>query len=1482
MLDKRGTLASLLTKQYDKADRMLHPYFFQIIQQKIGKEFTLDACANPTGNNALCSNYCSKENSFLEYNCKGHTIWINPPFNRIMVKLMLLHYLHYKHQDPHNTSACILLPDWIIPTVKIYLEGMIILCTFPAGQPVMTVPALKEAKEQERLMFDKGLNFGMIVYYDPCKPKAQQEEDIADIPKDAFKDTTGLLTSCCISKSTEVVAHIGPSTAKAILAIDTLASRNFIDYDLVKKLKIKIKKHPEWMDNTVTLGDNSEKQTKGVAHIHIQIGTYQDMIWCEVLELPEEFQLILGQSWLNKHKCILNFLDHTCTLFRNGRRHHIHCKEQVNMQKELISTASEAISSAPGYLISALQAKRIHKKTQVLQKQRCFLLLLETANNADSITAFDSHPEDLQRILDKHPHTLKEPPKELPPERDITHEINLQPGSSPPYRSIYRLSLKEKQEVTKTITELLESHHIEPSTSPYGAPILFVGKKDGSLRMCVDYRALNKLTVKNRYPLPRIDDLLDQLHGAKYFTSLDLASGYHQIRIKDTDIEKTAFNTPMGHFQWRVMPFGLCNAPATFQKAMNDLFGHRIGIYVLVYMDDILIYSKTREEHLSHVDEILTLLEKNEYYVKYKKCDFMKTEVKFLGHIISPDGLKVDPDKISTVKQWKPPTDKSSIRSLLGFGNYFRKFIYKYSEMVLPLTQLTHSKIATVWTPECQKAFENLKNAIIKAPVLKHPELGKPFQLICDASNFASGAILAQDDHPCAFASKKFLPAECNYTTEERELLAVIHALKLFRCYLEGTHFTIVTDHNPLKYFDNKQDLSPRQARWSHYLSRFDYTWQWIKGTNNPADFLSRHVAHLPESTETNVLAPLTIKQDDTTDMEIDKERKKKKKKSKRKRRYAEQLYRLPSLPILLDRFDSNHRSKNLPMETDDSSTDLYDTPDSTVSSESLTTKESSIPQSSTDTAQQNTENSSSNNTQTSPTKEIINLVTTEEESAKSQNSISDSDEEPTMQHIDLELVKWGYEQDPWFSKHSNIEQLYFDPIRKLYLKDDRIVLPRKGNLREWAIAEFHDSKYAGHFGVHKTLSLLKRVYWWKGMTTHVYKYVKGCHSCQRNKPGHQQPMGLLQPLPIPQRPWTSISMDLITGLPETKEGHNAIVTVIDRLTKMVHFFPCNIKITAVQLAQLFLQHIFRIHGIPTEIISDRDPRFISHFWKEFCKLLGTKQNMSSPYHPETDGQTERMNRVVEETLRHYVGPHQQEWADHIPTCEFAINNVRNDSTGQSPFYLTYGYHPLTPATMNYDTTVPAAEELHKQLTRELERATALLKSAQQRQKYYYDRSRRVHLFTEGDMVLLSTKNIGLPGTNKLLPKYIGPFKVLQRIGELAYKLELPNNLRIHNVFHVSKLKEFHDDGRMQSPPPPILVEGEEEYEIDKVYKHRDLKKGKSIRREYLVRWKGYGVEHDEYLPEKDLANAQEKIQEYWTGLRLLQTERNPSMTKTG
>ena len=382
--------------------------------------------------------------------------------------------------------------------------------------------------------------------------------------------------------------------------------------------------------------------------------------------------------------------------------------------------------------------------------------------------------------------------------------------------------------------------------------------------VCIDYRALNKQTVKNRYPLPRIDDMFDQLQGATVFSSYDLQSAYHQVRLKLEDVPKTAFTTPMGLYESLVLTFGLTNAPGTFQSVMNVVLKDVIGKFVLVYLDDLVIYSKTDEEHVEHVRIVLDLLRKHQLYAKLPKCEFMQPELKFLGHIVGAQGLQVDPKKVAIVQDWPVPTGIALLRSFLGLANYFRKFIPGWAALVAPVQYLTKKDKSFVWSAECDEAFKGVKKALTSAPVLALPDLNSRFEVTCDACGVGLGAVLVQAGRPIAFEGNRMTEAEQKYGTGEKELLAVVHALELWRCYLDGVEFTVVTDHSPDTFFHTQAFLSPRQARWAERLSRISFQWEYRAGRNNVADPLSRHPLILANI----VLCGLSIEAgtDDSTD----------------------------------------------------------------------------------------------------------------------------------------------------------------------------------------------------------------------------------------------------------------------------------------------------------------------------------------------------------------------------------------------------------------------------------------------------------------------------------------------------------------------------------------------------------------------------------------------------------------------------------------
>ena len=587
--------------------------------------------------------------------------------------------------------------------------------------------------------------------------------------------------------------------------------------------------------------------------------------------------------------------------------------------------------------------------------------------------------------------------------------------------------------------------------------------------------------------------------------------------------------------------------------------------------------------------------------------------------------------------------------------------------------------------------------------------------------------------------------AEQKYTATEQEMLAVIHALKVWRCYLEGVAFTIVTDHNPNTYFQTQPNLSRRQARWSEYLSRFSlFKWEYRPGRINVADPLSRH----------------------------------------------------PSLMAMLTRQSAIVR-------------DAHDSaPDAAVYSDFQ------------------------------------------------RKCLSE------------------YEVDPWFAEiaPSHNELLR---VNGLWWRNSALVVPIK--LRDSVLYEMHDSPYSGHLGISKTLKAIRRMYWWPGLEKDVKDYIACCPVCQRDKASNKRPAGLLHPLPIPTQKWESVSIDFITQLPPTRSGYTAIAVFVDRLTKMAHFVPTVNEVSAEQFARLFRDNVWKHHGVPCDIVSDRDPRFTGKFLRSVCNLLQTRQSLSTPYHPQSDGQTERTNRILEDMLRHYVNPTQDDWDEHLATAQFAYNNAWQESIKETPFFLNYGCHPRTPMSHGLSSPaqakVPAAYDFVKSMYVSIDNAKKALAAARDRQKRYADLRRRDVEFDVGDHVLVSTKNIKIKiasaSTSKLMPKYIGPFGITDRINEVAYRLKLPLNMRVHPVFHVSLLQPYRSDGRVQPPPPVTFVDGEPEYEVQSILDHRDVRtaRGRALRREYLIKWLGYGPEHNTWEPDKNLANCPAILQKYLTEL---------------
>ena len=921
----------------------------------------------------------------------------------------------------------------------------------------------------------------------------------------------------------------------------------------------------------------------------------------------------------------------------------------------------------------------------------------------------------------------------LPPHRSYDLSIVLEEGKSPPYGPLYSLSTFELDALSEWLKENLAKGFIRASTSPAGAPILFVKKKTGKLRLCVDYRALNNITIKNRYPLPLIPEALDRLKTARIFTKMDLRGAYNLVRIKEGDEWKTAFRTRYGHFECLVMPFGLTNAPAAFQHFMNDVLRESLDHFVLVYLDDILVFSDSQEEHVQHVRSVLERLIAAKLYCAPEKCEFNVHRTEFLGFVVGENGVSMAEDKVNAVLAWPCPTRVKELQQFLGFANFYRRFISGYSRIITPLTKLLRKGSQWKFGDSETEAFDNIKNAFTHAGILKHFNPTLPTVIETDSSDYAISGILSQYHDkllcPVAFMSKKMNPAERNYEIHDKELLAVVTAVKIWRHYLEGlpAPFTILTDHQALQYFQTSKTLTRRQARWSEIINHHKYIMKYRPGDKNRSDALSRRPdfaagGKASESEPVQLLRPIEL-----------------------------------VAPVIV-------RSTTSELLPDIKRYQRYDPHISTI---------------------------------------IENL------------------DDPDANRDDV--------HEAWKLSEEGI-----------LLSRGVVYIPAYETLKVRILAQAHDTPETGHPGQAKTLELVRRNFYWPAMRRFINEYINSCDVCQRNKTNSHKPYGLLVPLPVATAPWQSLSMDHIVDLPKSG-GCNAILVVVCRLTKMAHFIRAKTSDRARDLATQFLHHIFRPHGLPADIVSDRGSTFVSAWWKTFLEMLRVKPNLSTAFHPQTDGQTERINQSLEVHLRSFCDYAQDDWAELLPLAEFAHNSTHHSTIGMTPFYANYGHHPRMSVTSD-DTPLPdVSERLNRIKIAHIEAQDAIT-VANERYAFWANKSRLPDPdFQPGAQVWLLRKHIKTtrPST-KLDVRKLGPFEVVEKVGRNAYRLALPPTMQIHPVVNVSLLEKHtlnvHPERMLPPPVPPPVVEANDVFEVEKIMDSRF----KRDRLQHLVQWKGY------------------------------------------
>jgi transposase InsO family protein len=1016
---------------------------------------------------------------------------------------------------------------------------------------------------------------------------------------------------------------------------------------------------------------------------------------------------------------------------------------------------------------------------------------------------------------------------QFPGHTTVRHSIEIEPGQKVPYGPIYPLSANELRVLREYLDTHLARGWIRESDSEAGAPILFVAKKDGSLRLCVDYRALNKITRKNRYPLPLIGETLDRLSGSTIFTKLDLRDAYHRIPIEEADRWKTAFRTRYGHFEYTVMPFGLTNAPATFQAYINEALRGLLDDICVAYMDDIMIFSRSREEHTAHVLLVLERLEQYQLFVKLSKCEFSTTEVDFLGYRIGVTGVSMDSSRVEAIRDWPVPTSFRDVQVFLGFANFYRGFIFRYSAVVAPITDLLvgmekgKKSGPFVWTDLASQAFSTLKDCFMNAPMLTHFDPDIAHQVATDASGGAVGGILSQACEtlerrtvwkPVAFFSKKMTKEQRNYSTGDQEMFAIVYAFKVWRHYLEAPAISTIvyTDHETLQSFMTTKTLNRRQARWAEALARFDFVIRYRKGKDNPADGLSRRPDH----------------------MQVEEE----------------------------DRENSLGELLRLRLSTaDDSQPDhLRDAVDTMIGAVTRTkTRESRDPQKSPlNTLVQQGVLPKPREEGTNGTELQASTQDAGDALATKLRTLQDHDEwcqKREWSTLPNGKVTSGPFRGTWSVDHASIVR-----------RDGAAYVPNDPWTRGEILRVNHDDPWqGGHFGRARTQETIMRVYWWPHIRKDIIDYVETCDVCQRMKVPRHKPYGLLAPLPQPEKPWQDISLDFIVGLPPSARrgsAYDSIFVVVDRYSKMARFIACNNTIDAKELGNLLIEEIFSKYGVPRSIVSDRGTTFTSQYYGTFCYYLAVRRRFSTAFHPQTDGQTERMNQTLECYLRCYVNYQQDDWCTLLASAEYASNRSINSSTGKSPFELVYRFVPSM--RMNLDRESQSDEhKTAKQRLEVLAEATqeneTLRRESQEKVSRYYNKNRKDMSYAEGDLVLLASRHIRtLRASKKLADKFLGPFKILARIGPNAYKLDLPPKYgRLHHTFHVSLLEAYRQrDGC--DPPEPQDIDGEEEWEVDKILDE----KRSAGKRYFYIRWKGFSEAHDSWEPESNLLHAREAI----------------------
>jgi hypothetical protein len=944
----------------------------------------------------------------------------------------------------------------------------------------------------------------------------------------------------------------------------------------------------------------------------------------------------------------------------------------------------------------------------------------------------------------------------------VTHvEHSIDTGDAVPIKQrSYRTSQKEEEHIEREVEEMKQNGIIRPSSSPWSSPVVLVAKKDNSLRFCIDYRKLNSVTKKDSYPLPRIQDTLDVLNGSKYFSSLDFASGYWQIKVKEEDIGKTAFVTKRGLYEFVRMPFGLCNAPGTFQRAMDILLSGLSWKNALIYIDDILVYSPTFEQHLKDLRSVFERLVEARFTVKLTKCFFGRESVNYLGHVVGSQGIKPDPSKLKAVEEFSVPTNLTEVRSFLGLTTYYHRFVPSYSTVAEPLYRLQKKNVHFEWSSECQAAFEQIKQLLISSPTLRYPDFSREFMLMTDASDVGVGVVLAQVDadgkeYVVGYASRALSKEERNYSTTEKECLAVLFGVKFFRSYVHGTHFTVVTDHGSLTWLINLRDCNGRLARWALQLQGYNYTIRHRAGREHGnADALSR-----------NPIRAVTTRS--------------------KKRPAASDLPAPAAAPNVL----SSSREEAVSMNLDE---DLVNSDADTIVIQDDHEQKAHVH------VQDEPEEKSNSN--------IGNWITESKERFRAAQL-----QDPEFAAVISYLKTKSLPEDAREASRIRIlassfivndDLLYhvWTPTNTSHRLDVRKQLAVPSQLRQEVMIQYHDSYAGGHLGAHKTFTKIRDRLWWNTLFQDVELYCKSCLVCQRRKVPRRQREAALMGTPVPNYPFEILGVDVIGPLPETLSRNKYAVVFTCSLCRWVEAFAVPEQ-KEETIAQLLVEEIVCRFGAPKYLLSDRGANFLSALCSKVYELLQINKVTTTSYHPQANGIVERFNGTLVEMLSMFSS--ESDWDAYIPYVLSAYRSSYNSSTEETPYYMVFGRQMTLPVDVMlnigeayFTDYSDYADEMAYRLNEAHTRVKARLQSVVDDREQKNNEMNNAKEFNVGDLVWL--RAVPAVGVNQKLNenRWKGPYPVVERTSLVNYKLDIPipaSGKATHNVVHVDRLKPYYN-----------------------------------------------------------------------------------------